>query len=167
MTATERVVQRLNRPRKIREGVYRADCPACGGDSGTKFSIKETDSGVVVHCFGGCPLESILAALGMRSAAELFDQVWKPDPGLKRQRRIERGLEIWAQDRLRQVCQDLRWIEADLDALSKVAVNLDNEDIAEAFRQLYWRRSELEGEWHVLLSGDLQRIYDESFRRAK
>src|SRR5262249_26253213 len=151
MRAIERVTSKLPRVRHIRDGVYRADCPACGGGSGSKFSIKSTENGVLVYCFGGCSLESILGSLGMRSAAELFDAVdYKPDPEIQRRRRIQRGLEIWTQRRLIYVCENLRHIEAGISAFAEILTEtgIENEDVAETLSRLYKHRSDLDWEFH-------------------
>jgi hypothetical protein len=122
--AIERVLDQLQEVRRIREGEYRANCPACGGRSGTKFSITQTQDRVLVHCFGGCPLKSILAALNMPSAAELFDSVQLPDPEARRhaaqQRRAIQGLQRWAERELVVNSRILRDIESLIQVTSSL-----------------------------------------------
>ncbi len=52
----------------------RSRCPACGRKS---FSAKETDRGVLVHCFAGCTIQEICAALDM-AVSELFNDARPP-----------------------------------------------------------------------------------------
>lgn len=167
MNAVERVLSQLQNVRRIRDGVFRGNCPACGGKSGTKFSVRETPDGVLVHCFGGCSLESILGALGMRSAAELFDVIQaKPNAEALRQARIERGLKIWAGRRLTFVCRSLRELEQTISAYTRLLTeDTMTEESWDVLARLYHLRSTLDAEFHTLNGGSLQQIYDEIFRR--
>ena len=102
MSSAERIAE-LFGAHAIRDGIFRGNCPNCGGDSGTKFSIKDAGDRVLIHCHGGCRFEDIIRALGI-NAGELFDSPRpKPDPERERQAKIRRGLEIWSQRRLRLV----------------------------------------------------------------
>lgn len=50
---------------------YKALCPA-HGDKSPSLSLKEGDDGrVLIHCFAGCLIEDVVAAIGM-SMSDLF-----------------------------------------------------------------------------------------------
>lgn len=59
----EPLLQRLEGVRKSGDG-WRARCPACGGRS-QKVSVAESAGRVLLHCFGGCRPEQVLAAAGL------------------------------------------------------------------------------------------------------
>jgi hypothetical protein len=81
----------------------RAHCPACGGKS-RKLSISQADDGrVLIHCFGGCPVHGVLAAIGL-SATDLFE------------RRIEASMSPAEQRAMREYARQAQW-RAALDAL--------------------------------------------------
>ena len=64
MTPAERFVQRLSKV-KGRNGSWTACCPA-HEDKSPSLSVREADDGrVLVHCFGGCDVHSVLGAVGM------------------------------------------------------------------------------------------------------
>src|SRR5438552_2463280 len=68
MTASE-LLPRLERVRKSRRG-WSARCPA-HEDKHNSLSVAEDDSRVLLHCFAGCPVECIVAALGLEMS-DLF-----------------------------------------------------------------------------------------------
>jgi hypothetical protein len=143
MTATERVV-RLSNARRIRENEYRARCPVHQGKSDTSLSIKNAGDRVLVHCHNQCDLTNILAALGMRSAAELFDIVRaKPDPEAERQARIRRGLEIWVEKRLVATCVILRQVDYCINESGETLQRYENGELP--------RNAESEAEWWDIL----------------
>jgi hypothetical protein len=49
---------------KGRNGNYVACCPA-HEDRNPSMTIKEQDGKILVHCFAGCPVDSIVGAVGM------------------------------------------------------------------------------------------------------
>ena len=61
--SAEAVLQRLDAVQKSGNG-WRARCPACSGTS-RKLSIAESDGRILVHCFGGCRSDDVLAAVGL------------------------------------------------------------------------------------------------------
>lgn len=64
MTPAEKFVQRLGKV-KGRNGSWTAQCPA-HEDKSPSLSVRETGDGrVLVHCFGGCDIQSVLGAVGM------------------------------------------------------------------------------------------------------
>lgn len=68
----ENVLNRLDGVRRIGKH-FKAKCPA-HEDSSPSLSIKEGDDGrVLVHCFGGCQVQSVVAAMGL-AMTDLFPQ---------------------------------------------------------------------------------------------
>lgn len=83
MTA-ETLISRLERVKRIGSGRYLALCPA-HDDRGPSLSIRELDDGrVLVHCFAGCDVQSILPATDLS-----FDDLYPPREidAAKRERR--------------------------------------------------------------------------------
>ena len=73
MSATTRVLDRLERAKPTGAGRWIAKCPA-HADKSPSLSIRETDDGrVLLHDFGGCQTGDVLAALGLE-LSDLFDK---------------------------------------------------------------------------------------------
>jgi hypothetical protein len=173
---TDRVVQQL-RARRVREGEFRAKCPVHGGKSDTSLSIKNAGDRCLVYCHHGCSLRDILAVLGLKSAAELFDSVRaKPNPEAERQVRIRRGLEIWCQKRFIIVCDFLRTVDVTIndiaDSLRRYedgALPRDADAEAEwwdLLRRAVTTRNDMELEYEILAGSDLQPKY-ELYRKSQ
>ncbi len=65
MTPTDQLVTRLEGVQTRSGGQYLAKCPA-HQDRSPSLSIKEADDGrTLVHCFGGCSVHDVLAAVGL------------------------------------------------------------------------------------------------------
>lgn len=61
----------LERVQKRQHGQWSARCPA-HQDKGPSLSIRETNGGaVLIHCFAGCSVNSVVGALGLRMS-DLF-----------------------------------------------------------------------------------------------
>lgn len=72
-TAFERVRNALGPDVAYERGnSLRARCPHHGGRARTSLSVKQTDTGAVLHCFAGCEFEDVLDELGL-DPADLFD----------------------------------------------------------------------------------------------
>ncbi|MFT3754744.1 MAG: hypothetical protein QM769_02150 [Pseudoxanthomonas sp.] len=85
-TATaEPLLQRLEGLQQSGNG-WRARCPACGGRS-RKLSIAMSDGRVLVHCFGGCRGDEVLAAAGLTWADVMPPRHWPESPEERRQAR--------------------------------------------------------------------------------
>jgi len=70
MTPVENLLSRLSKV-KGRNGAWTACCPA-HEDKSPSLAIKEGDAGrVLLHCFGGCDVHSVLGAVGM-DMSDLF-----------------------------------------------------------------------------------------------
>ena len=72
MSAAAKILDRLSKVTKTGEGRWKACCPA-HEDKSPSLSICELDDGrVLLHDFGGCGTDAVLAALGL-SFTDLFD----------------------------------------------------------------------------------------------
>lgn len=56
-------------------GHWSARCPKCGEE---KLSLLELGSSVVMHCFGGCTIESVCSAIGMQ-VSQLYQKEMPPE----------------------------------------------------------------------------------------
>lgn len=66
------VLEKLDRVRKSSETKWTARCPA-HEDRNPSLSVAEGDDGrVLLQCFAGCPIESVVGAIGMRMT-DLFE----------------------------------------------------------------------------------------------
>jgi hypothetical protein len=65
MTPAERFLERLDGMRPNGANRWTARCPS-HTDKNSSLSIRETDDGrVLIHCFGGCATDAVLAAVGL------------------------------------------------------------------------------------------------------
>jgi DNA primase len=63
MTSAARIAEALaGRKVAARNGNYLAPCPA-HEDNTPSLSLKDGDSGIVVHCFAGCDARDVFAAI--------------------------------------------------------------------------------------------------------
>jgi hypothetical protein len=61
----EQLLARLEGVKRLGDGRWKARCPS-HKDRTPSLSVREFDSGKVgVHCFGGCSVEAVVAALGL------------------------------------------------------------------------------------------------------
>jgi len=64
MSAAE-LISRLKKVRATGKGTWTACCPA-HNDKSPSLAVRETEDGrVLLHCFSGCDVESILDAVGL------------------------------------------------------------------------------------------------------
>ena len=108
---------------------WRACCPACGGRS-QKLSVAVADNRVLVHCFGGCAADAVLAAVGLRWADLQPSRSW-PDSPEERKRH-------------RQALKEVGWASA-LETLA-----LESKVVLLAGRDL--------SKWHLLSPEDDERL---------
>ena len=67
----EKLLSRLDRVKQTRAGHYLACCPA-HQDKSPSLTVREMPDGrVLIHCFAGCDVESVLAAVGL-TFSDLF-----------------------------------------------------------------------------------------------
>lgn len=76
---TADIAARLDHARRTGAGRWIARCPA-HEDRAPSLSIRELDDGrTLIHCFGGCSVDSIVGALGLE-IADLFPERRSHDP---------------------------------------------------------------------------------------
>ena len=69
--SADRITSALQKVRRTGPGRWVACCPA-HKDRTASLSVREVDTGAtLLHCFAGCPVESVVGALGM-SMEDLF-----------------------------------------------------------------------------------------------
>ena len=66
------VLERLHGVKQKSENQWVACCPA-HDDRSPSLSIKLNDDRILMHCFGGCHIDVVLAAIGL-SVSDLFDR---------------------------------------------------------------------------------------------
>jgi hypothetical protein len=73
VTASARILDRLERVRQTGAGRWIASCPA-HSDRLPSLSIRKLDDGrVLIHCFAGCGAADVVTALGL-GLSDLFDK---------------------------------------------------------------------------------------------
>lgn len=79
MTPVEKFIQRLSKV-KGRNGQWTAICPS-HDDKSPSLSVREAEDGrVLVHCFGGCDIQSVLGAVGLDMSDLFPERVDRSDP---------------------------------------------------------------------------------------
>lgn len=68
MTLAAQILPRLERVKPAGKGHWMARCPA-HQDRSPSLSISEREGRLLVHCFGGCDVLSVLQAVGLDYAA--------------------------------------------------------------------------------------------------
>ena len=72
--SADALLSKLTRVRKTGAGRWVAYCPSHGSGTNTALAIRELPDGrILLHDFGGCEVEAVLAAVGM-TVAELFPE---------------------------------------------------------------------------------------------
>lgn len=76
----------LSRLKKVkgRAGNFVACCPA-HEDSSPSLAVKEQDGKIILHCFAGCTVQNIVAAVGM-DMTDLFPPTtpnYRPQPAVR------------------------------------------------------------------------------------
>jgi hypothetical protein len=79
VTPVEKFIQRLSKV-KGRNGQWTAICPS-HDDKSPSLSVREAEDGrVLVHCFGGCDIQSVLGAVGLDMSDLFPERVDRSDP---------------------------------------------------------------------------------------
>lgn len=73
MSAAEKILERLGRVKKVGTDRWLAKCPAHEDKSPSLSITDKGDGRVLVHCFAGCEVGNVLAAIGLR-VTDLFDR---------------------------------------------------------------------------------------------
>jgi hypothetical protein len=108
MSATE-LISRLKKVRATGKGTWTACCPA-HNDKSPSLAVRETEDGrVLVHCFGGCDVESILDSVGLE-----FDDLF-PD---SHDNRKSEARPFPASDVLRLIAKEALIVAATANALT-------------------------------------------------
>ncbi|MET7012925.1 CHC2 zinc finger domain-containing protein [Uliginosibacterium flavum] len=69
----ETILSRLDKPRRTGQHSYVACCPS-HTDKSPSLTLREMDDGrVLLHCFGGCSIHEVVAALGL-TLSDLFPE---------------------------------------------------------------------------------------------
>lgn len=70
----EQLITRFEKLRRKGDGKWLACCPA-HNDKNPSLGIKQTDDGkILLHCFAGCEVESVVSALGLTLADLMPDK---------------------------------------------------------------------------------------------
>lgn len=91
---TSCILNRLDKVRQSGPDKWTACCPA-HDDKSPSLTIKDTGDRILIHCFAGCPLSEIVAAIGM-DLRDLFADSKAPRhiaPGISR-RKLFDALEL-------------------------------------------------------------------------
>ena len=84
--STDKVLSHLTRVKRTAPGKWSACCPA-HEDRSPSLAVRELDDGrVLVHCFGGCSVESVLGAIGLGMTDLFPERVAAPGAGTAPQR---------------------------------------------------------------------------------
>ena len=134
----DNVLAALEKVRQRAPGQWSARCPA-HSDKGPSLSVREsTEGAVLLHCFAGCGVASIVAAMGL-DMADLFPP------------RTLSGREPKRTPRLLTPAQALELLDSEALLVAVAAANVahgvvltqaDRERIAQAARRIGWLRQE-------------------------
>lgn len=84
--STDKLLSHLTRVKRTAPGKWSACCPA-HEDRSPSLAVRELDDGrVLVHCFGGCSVESVLGAIGLDMTDLFPERVAAPGTGTAPQR---------------------------------------------------------------------------------
>ena len=99
------IIQRLDRVRRTGEGRWMTRCPSrAHADKGPSLSVREVADGrVLLHCFAGCEVPDILAAIGA-TWADICPPRDRAAPG----RPLRREPVAFASDALRCLAHEAR-----------------------------------------------------------
>ena len=79
--STDKLLSHLTRVKRTAPGKWSACCPA-HEDRSPSLAVRELDDGrVLVHCFGGCSVESVLGAIGLDMTDLFPERVAAPGTG--------------------------------------------------------------------------------------
>lgn len=89
-----RLLSQLHRVRKSGPSSWSACCPA-HEDRSPSLAIREADDGrLLLHCFGGCSVDSVLGSLGMDMSDLFPPRENTPGAGTKRERKPWRAADL-------------------------------------------------------------------------
>lgn len=71
MSQVDNLLQHLDKVKRTGAHTYHARCPA-HDDRGPSLTVRDTEDGrILVHCFAGCDVQDVLAAVGL-TFSDLF-----------------------------------------------------------------------------------------------
>ena len=112
--SADRITSALQKVRRTGPGRWVACCPA-HKDRTASLSVREVDTGaVLLHCFAGCPVESVLAAMNLR-----MEDLFPPRPSTPGAGRAPEPRPFSARELLDALATELRlvWVLlADIEA---------------------------------------------------
>lgn len=112
--SADRITSALQKVRRTGPGRWVACCPA-HKDRTASLSVREVDTGaVLLHCFAGCPVESVLAAMNLR-----MEDLFPPRPANPGAGRAPEPRPFSARELLDALATELRlvWVLlADIEA---------------------------------------------------
>lgn len=82
MSPLDLVLSRLEKPREVAPGRWRACCPAHDGKNKSALAISHGDTdAVLIHCFAGCDAEAVVRAMGLDMADLYPPKLQQPGGG--------------------------------------------------------------------------------------
>lgn len=139
------VLERLENVRQRQQGQYSARCPA-HADRGPSLSVRESPSGaVLLHCFAGCEVASIVSALGL-ALSDLFPP---REPSGREPKRLARLLSAGQALELLSSEAHLVLVAGGNVAHGVALSPSDLARIAQAVRRIAWLREESMGVSHA------------------
>lgn len=94
MSPVDNVLAGLDRVRRTGPSSWAARCPA-HEDRSPSLAVRETDDGrVLLHCFGGCDVQSVLNALNLEMECLFPPRDRTPGGGHQRERRPWRASDL-------------------------------------------------------------------------
>ena len=132
MTADARL-SRLTRVRKTGAGRWVACCSAHGSGRNQALALRELPDGrILLHCFGGCDLQSVLESVGLNISDLFPESTASAEAGADRRYRSGTAMPFSPEQCLRAVHADV------LTAATIVSKALDGR-IDEQERAALWR----------------------------
>ena len=122
------MLTRLDNVRSLGGGKAIARCPA-HDDRTPSLSISEAENGnVLIRCFAGCPVESVVAAIGLHMSDLFVDSPrTKPiSPAMARKKRAVIGLSLRRTERLSHVCSMLRDLDTQIEVHSRLLAHYED-----------------------------------------
>lgn len=96
MSPADLLLPRLDGVRRTGPGRWVAKCPA-HADRVPSLTLREASDGrLLLHCFGGCPVDQVLEAVGLELHALFARRPGTPGAGTRRERRPWNAADLLA-----------------------------------------------------------------------
>ncbi len=126
MSALDLILSRVEKAREVAPGRWRARCPAHDGRNANTLSLTSGDDGrALVHCFHGCKVGQVVAALGLDLADLMPPRPTEPGGGHSRIRAPFVPAQVF--DVVRCEAQVLAVIACDVDAAAEAGAKIDGD----------------------------------------